>query len=539
MATPDVDPWVGKTFGGRYTIKRRIGRGGMGVVYEAEDTTLDRRVAIKLIVAAEAKEVYLARFRREAKLASRITHEHLVHVYDVGTDAESSVDYMVMELVEGRDLGKELKAGPMSIERTIRIARQLLEGLHAIHEGGIVHRDIKPANVMLTTRSGDRDFVKLMDFGIARALGDVPLTATGHVVGTPSFMSPEQLRGQEVDLRTDLYAVGVTLFAMVAGELPFDGNTAMLAGAHVFQPPPSLARLRPETPPALIAAIERALAKAPADRFADAMELARALEQPDLPSRARATEQPSVVTVANRPHAKQPPRVRSRTPLLLGAVASAAVIGGVIWYLQRPTTPAALDPTTTVATAPPSIPVIIPDAAVALPNAADAALPDAGPEPTIEPRHPTKPAGKRPDAASSGPDLRCHCIPSNASDVSALCPTRGPSRCRCDMAGGKSLCPSKLVGVDGVCFDCPANGFVCPDSLYATYHLPGRADEPCSGWVVTELGAPDERKQNGHLECDVCPGVNLDRFKGHEGEPCSGFYWRTGEAKTGTLAHCQ
>ncbi len=538
MASGDVDPWIGRTIDGRYKITRRIGRGGMALVYEAQHAALDRRVAIKLIAAPEPTDVFLTRFRREAKLASRISHEHIVHIYDVGIDEESRLDYIVMELVEGRDLGKELGVGPLSIERTIRIARQLLDGLHAIHEGGIVHRDIKPANVMLTTRSGDRDFVKLMDFGIARAYGDATLTVTGHVIGTPAFMAPEQLRGQEVDRRTDLYAFGVTLFAMVAGELPFDGNTAMLAGAHVFQPPPSLAKLRPETPPALIAAIERALAKAPADRFADAMELARALERRDLPSRAPATAQPSVVTVAERPRAKQPSRVRSRVPLLLGGVAAAAVIGAAIWYLQRPAGTVAPAPTTTAVIAPPLPPVNVPDAAAPPPIAANDAPAGAGPETPIEPRQLGKPTGQPAKRVAGGPAQWCQCTPSNAPDVSALCPTLGPSLCRCDTAGGRSLCPSKAV-IDPSCYDCGANFVVCPDALYATYHLPGRVDEPCKGWMVTQSGDPDETRYNGHLQCDVCPDVNLGRFKGHAGEPCSGFYWRTGEAKTGTLAHCE
>ncbi len=534
-----VDPWIGRTIEGRYRIKRRIGRGGMGVVYEAEHAALDRRVAIKLIAATEAPDAYLTRFRREAKLASRITHEHLVHIYDVGTDGATSTDYMVMEYVEGRDLGQELEIGPLSIARTIRIARQLLEGLHAIHEGGIIHRDIKPANVMLTTRSGDRDFVKLMDFGIARALGDASLTATGHVVGTPNFMAPEQLRGHEVDRRTDLYAVGVTLFAMIAGKLPFEGNTAMLAGAHVFQPPPSLARLRPETPPALVAAVERALAKAPADRFADALELARALEsRTRSPSRAPTPATPSVVTVADRPRAKR----RSRMPIVIGAVAAAAVIAGVTWYLQRPGTPAASATTTTTTTTttalivPTPVPKILPDAAV--PIAVDASS-DAALVAVV----PAKPVDKRPGPSASGPTKLCHCIPTSAPDVSPLCPTKGPSLCRCDMPGGKSLCPSKLV-VHRICdlgnsFDCAPNGVICPDKQYTKYHLPGRADEACSGYVVPTWGDPDQSRQNGHLECDVCPGTALDRFKGRDGELCNGFYWRTGEPKTGTLAHCQ
>ncbi|MBL0213973.1 MAG: protein kinase [Myxococcales bacterium] len=553
MVPPEADPWIGKTIEGRYVIRRRIGRGGMGVVYEAEHAALDRRVAIKVIAAKEAPEAYLTRFRREAKLASRITHEHLVHIYDVGTDLESSSEFIVMEYVEGRDLGKELDGGRLSIARTIAIARQLLQGLHAIHEGGVIHRDIKPTNVMLTARSGDRDYVKLMDFGIARAIDDVSLTATGHVVGTPNFMSPEQLRGQEVDHRTDLYAVGVTMFAMIAGKLPFEGNTAMLAGQHVFQPPPSLAKLRPETPPALIAAVERALAKAPADRFADALAFAKALEPEAMVAPAAApasapaaVDSREVATVSSRPPARAP----ARRLLLLGGLAVAAATAGVIWYVQRPTADA--PPTPIGSAAPPIVRPAQVDAAVTavvtpgvppVDAAPDATTTSAGPDTPIDPQDGGKPPDKRPPPVGGGSDLLCHCLPTNAADQFPLCPQKGTSLCRCDTNDGASLCPTKLV-IKKVCsgsepIDCAPNGVVCTDKEYAKYHLPGRADEPCSGFAVPRWGEPNPNRVTGHLECDVCPGVPLDRFPGREGEPCGGFYWRTGEPKSGTLAHCK
>ncbi len=554
MAPPEHDPWIGKTIEGRYVVRRRIGRGGMGVVYEAEHAALDRRVAIKVIAAKEAPEAYLTRFRREAKLASRITHEHLVHIYDVGTDLESSSEFIVMEYVEGRDLGKELDGGPLSIARTIAITRQLLQGLHAIHEGGVIHRDIKPTNVMLTARSGDRDYVKLMDFGIARAIDDVSLTATGHVVGTPNFMSPEQLRGQEVDHRTDLYAVGVTMFAMIAGKLPFEGNTAMLAGQHVFQPPPSLAKLRPETPPALVAAVERALAKAPADRFADARAFANALEPEAMaapvamnagaPAPA-GVDSRELATVSSRP----PARSRARWALLAAALVATAATAGVIWYVQRPT-PETSRPPAGSAT-PPSVRTAQVDAAVTavvtpsvLADAgSDATMTGAGPDTPIDLHDGGKPPDKRPVPAGGASDLLCHCLPTNAADQFPLCPQKGTSLCRCDTADGASLCPTRLV-IKKVCsgsepIDCAPNGVVCGDKLYTKYHLPGRADEACSGFGVPRWGEPDPNRVTGHLECDVCPGVPLDRFPGREGEPCGGFYWRTGEPKSGTLAHCK
>jgi len=536
----DDDPLIGKTIEGRYVLRRLVGRGGMGVVYEAEHAALDRRVAIKLIAAKQASEDFLTRFRREAKLASRISHEHLVHVYDVGTDAETGADFLVMEYAPGRDLGKELAAGPMGFARAISIARQLLEALHAIHEGDIIHRDIKPTNVMLTTRSGERDFVKLMDFGIARAIGDASLTMTGHVMGTPSYMSPEQLRGQVLDRRSDLYAVGVTLFAMIAGRLPFEGNTALLAGQHVFEPPPSLAKLRPGTPPALIAAVERALAKSPADRFPDALAFVRALDGETPPiaetqSPPTANERPPrILPTAN----ERPPRRRSRAPRIAIVLAAAAVLGAILWFALR--SPATHAPAETPVLSP--RPVAIDAGVVEVVIAADAGL-DAA---TVDPPAKTSAPDKRPKpSVAGGPPLACQCIPTNAPDIIGLCATRGPSLCRCDAADGTSLCPTtaenRLRCSDAAKTDCVLVSVVCPDAQYAAYHRPGRVDEPCSGFLVPRWGwgDPDPTRQQGHLECDVCAGAKLDAFRGHDGEACTGFYWRTGESKSGKLAHCQ
>ncbi len=524
------DPLIGKTIEGRYVLQRRIGRGGMGVVYEAEHAALDRRVAVKLIAAQQGSEGFLTRFRREAKLASRITHEHLVHIYDVGIDLDTGADFIVMEYVEGKDLGKELEAGPMGFARVISIGKQLLHALHAIHESEIVHRDIKPTNVMLTTRSGERDFVKLMDFGIARAVGDASLTVTGHVMGTPSYMSPEQLRGQEVDRRSDLYAVGITLFAMIAGRLPFDGNTALLAGQHVFQPPPSLAKLRPGTPPALVAAVERALAKAPGDRFPDALAFAKALDGEPPIAETPKVDPRSAPTVNERPPS------RARTPIVGGVLVALAALAAVIWFVQRP--PAISAPPTVVAKlAPP--PLAPGDAAVMIDTGIDAVEVAGGPDTPLVPTTNTPP-DRRPKPAipaDAGPAQACHCIPTNAADVIGLCATKGASLCRCDAASGASLCPTPLV-IRERCsdFEC---GPWCSERQYTSYHLPGRADDPCSGFAVPRYGAPDPERKTGHLECDVCAGSKLDAFKGHDGEPCSGFYWRTGETKTGKLAHCQ
>src|ERR1700733_7149054 len=185
-----TDPLIGQTIDGRYFVRRWLGRGGMGTVYEADHVGLDKRVAIKFLSHDDADRDASARFRREARAASRVIHEHVVQIFDVGSDAGR--DYIVMEFLDGRDLRQQLAgAGPLDPMRAIAIARQMLYGLHAIHEAGIIHRDIKPANVLLTTRD---DVVKIMDFGISKSIHVAEtLTGTGKVIGTPQYMAPEQL----------------------------------------------------------------------------------------------------------------------------------------------------------------------------------------------------------------------------------------------------------------------------------------------------------------------------------------------------------
>jgi serine/threonine-protein kinase len=269
------DPLIGSTVDGRYLVRRYIGRGGMGAVYEADHVGLDRRVALKLIADADADRDARARFRQEARSASKVVHGNVVQIFDVGVDAQGR-DYLVMEYVEGHDLRKVVEAGPVAAARAISIGKQVLAGLGAIHAAGLVHRDIKPANILLADQH-----VKLMDFGIAKSLRTELAqtdTGTGRVVGTPQFMAPEQLADLEIDHRADLYAVGVTLFVLLAGKLPFDGTSFTNAAAAIAQDAPSLDTLRADLPAALVAAVSRALAKRPADRFADAAEFAAALD---------------------------------------------------------------------------------------------------------------------------------------------------------------------------------------------------------------------------------------------------------------------
>jgi len=274
------DPLIGSTLDERYLIRRFIGRGGMGSVYEADHVGLDKRIAIKLIADADADRDARARFRQEARAASKIHHPNVVQISDVGVDGQGR-DYLAMEYVEGDDLRKLVDAGPVEPARAVAITAQVLAGLGAIHAAGLVHRDIKPANILL---AGDQ--VKIMDFGIAKSVRTELAqtdTGTGRVVGTPQFMAPEQLADLDVDHRADLYAVGVTLFVLLSGKLPFDGTSFTNAAAAIEQPAPALTTLRADLPPELVAVVARALAKRPSERFADAAQFAAALGAPTVP----------------------------------------------------------------------------------------------------------------------------------------------------------------------------------------------------------------------------------------------------------------
>ena len=279
---------IGRTIDGRYLVRRLIGHGGMGAVYEADHIGLDRTVAIKFLLGDTTDRDMLARFRQEARTASRVVHDHVVQIYDVGQD-ETGLDFIAMEYLKGKDLRSVIEAGPLAPARAVKIMQQLLAGLQAIHESGILHRDVKPANVLLVERDGDPDYVKLTDFGIAKPTdASAPqLTETGKVVGTPQYMAPEQLTGEGSDHRADLYAAGLTLYEMLAGSAPFvsSASAQLIAMQLTRRPPPFVV---PGIPAALEAVVERALAKEPAKRFADATAFSAALSAAESDGATRA-----------------------------------------------------------------------------------------------------------------------------------------------------------------------------------------------------------------------------------------------------------
>ena len=270
----DEELAVGSTFAG-HRIDAVAGRGGMGVVYRATDITLDRPVALKLLSPSLARDrVFRARFERECRLAASLDHPNVVQIFHAG--AERGALYLTMRYIEGTDLRALLaEEGRLEPARAVGIVAQVAEALTAAHRHGLVHRDVKPANVLIATREG-REHAFLTDFGITmdRAHG-TDLTNTGFAVGTADYMSPEQARGVGVDARADVYALGCVLYRALTGEVVYDKDSDVeKMWAHIHEPPPALLDVRPELPASLGDAVERALAKLPADRQQSAGELA-------------------------------------------------------------------------------------------------------------------------------------------------------------------------------------------------------------------------------------------------------------------------
>jgi serine/threonine-protein kinase len=287
---PPTDPLLGQVLAGRYLVEKKLGEGGMGAVYLATHTVLEKRVALKVLHGEFARKADLVeRFMQEAKAASRIRHENVIDISDFGTAGEGVV-FFAMELLKGHDLHEEVARARLAGQRlpwarTRPIFLQICSALAAAHAGGVVHRDLKPENIYLVEWLGHKDFVKLLDFGIAKLTevteGDRKLTRTGMLFGTPEYMSPEQARGEPVDHRVDVYAMGCILYQLVTGRVPFEADNFMgILSLHLTEevppiPPPIFAEIG--GPPELEYIIQKAMAKAREDRYQSIDEMANAI----------------------------------------------------------------------------------------------------------------------------------------------------------------------------------------------------------------------------------------------------------------------
>ncbi|MDX1429530.1 MAG: serine/threonine-protein kinase, partial [Rhodothermales bacterium] len=305
---------VGKTLS-HYRILEELGRGGMGIVYRAEDTRLDRIVAVKVLPAsALLSEDDRARFYREAKSAAQLHHPHIAAVFEIdevtieGLADEGKRPFIAMEFIDGESLQERIRSGPMRIEESVRIAAQVAHALEAAHDKNIVHRDIKAANVMMTSKGE----AKVLDFGLAKTTHATLLTRTGSTVGTAAYMSPEQARGDEVDHRSDLWSLGVLLYEMVAGGLPFRGDYEQAITYSILnEQPDPLTAIRTGVPMGLEWIVTKLLAKSPGDRYQSAEDLIVDLRTVDLTttgmSRTSTSGTKAVATGGSAKPQKMPP----------------------------------------------------------------------------------------------------------------------------------------------------------------------------------------------------------------------------------------
>ncbi len=345
------DPMIGSTVAGRYHVEARLGEGGMGAVYRVEHTLMKKRLALKVLHREmTGQPEIVARFEREALAAAHIEHPNVAGATDFGKLEDGSC-YLVLEYVEGTSLRTWIDRGPLLASRAVHVTVQMLSALRRAHELGIVHRDLKPENVLLVEKDGDADFVKVLDFGIARVpIGSIgtstggengpSLTRAGMVYGTPEYMAPEQALGQPVDGRSDLYSVGVMLFEMLTGRRPYDNKDKVaLLGQHVAGPIPRVRERAPEQ--AITAEVEaivtRLLSKSPSDRYADAQAAADALlaigTEPTAPIGDPAADASGNV---HSPFSLEPPQMREPRAFEIAATMPPPAAGPLAKLLASP-----------------------------------------------------------------------------------------------------------------------------------------------------------------------------------------------------------
>jgi eukaryotic-like serine/threonine-protein kinase len=381
-----VDAYIGKVIDGRYAVERLLGEGGMGMVFAARHKMIDKRVAIKVLRGEMAADAELTeRFLQEARSASAIGNPHIIDISDFGHLPDGST-YFVMEYLDGKSLSAALSdtQGPMPLPRLLHIAKQMASALAAAHAASIVHRDMKPDNVMLIGRGAERDFVKILDFGIAKVGGGTKkMTRAGSVFGTPHYMSPEQAAGAVVDHRTDIYALGVILYEMASGKVPFDADNFMgILTQHMYKAPVPIRALVPEidVSPGLDAIVLKCLSKKPEARYGSMEELVADLEKvergvlptavDEMMARSGGFNVPADYfrsAAMPAPVPGSPPERKKRWPLYatIGAVGTLVGVMAVVTVARSPSS---------VAQTPPAG-IVVPAPAVAAPMQSAAAAP--------------------------------------------------------------------------------------------------------------------------------------------------------------------
>ena len=409
---------------GRYEITGILGRGAMGVVYEARDPLIERTVAVKTVACGALPEKEAAefeeRFFREAKSAGRLNHPNIVTIHDVGRDGELA--WIAMERLAGRSLREVLdSSAPLSLERTVDVIASVADALAYAHAQGIVHRDVKPANIMLLENGG----VKIMDFGIAHLPGG-SLTLAGSVLGSPKYMSPEQVAGEKVDARADIFSLGTVLYEMLTGEPPFAGDN-MHATMYqvVHKEPPSPSSCAQGVPPQLDAVVARAMAKAPAQRHVDAAAFAADLRcAVDSAAATLPVAPPAKVIVPSTSGSRRFPAA-----LAIGGGLAAIAVAGFL----------ALRPSTAPAPAPVQVPV----APSVAPPPATAAKPPATVEQTASP--PVERATEAP-ASRNTADAK-------AKNPSPAKPAAGPRDWKSALYADLKTCESESVFSRVICIE--------------------------------------------------------------------------------------
>ena len=379
-----ADPLLGRVIDSRYQVESVLGQGGMGIVYRGRHKVIDKRVAIKVLRGEMARDKEVTeRFLQEAKAASSIGNPHIIDISDFGVLPDGST-YFVMEYLDGKSLTDLMEESrPVPVTRIVHIVKQIAQGLAAAHAAGIVHRDLKPDNIMLINRGSEKDFVKILDFGIAKvSSGETNrLTRAGSIFGTPHYMSPEQAAGAQVNHATDLYSLGVIMYELSAGKVPFDAENFMgILTMHMYKAPPPMRALvpQPDVPPGLDAIVLKCLSKKPEGRYTNMDALFADLEKfqtgamPDavneMMARSGGFNVPADYFRTSgmpAPMPATPPRKSAKWPLyagIAGVVTAIAIVVGIFAKSSNSSADIKSDPatvaTTTTATAPTSVNVV-------------------------------------------------------------------------------------------------------------------------------------------------------------------------------------